>query len=93
MARGSMKGIKMSYKVLDPNGVGYSCESGVIVIPKGGILEDKLILENLFRQEAIDGMIKDGRLESVSGKKVIAPDNMKMPIVETKKESKKTKGK
>ena len=80
----------MSYKVLDQKGVGYSCESGVIVIPKDGVLDDKLIKEGLFRQESIDGMVKDGRLQAI---KVIAPDNMKMPISETKKETKKTKGK
>lgn len=81
----------MAYKVIDPKGVGYTGDSGVIIIPKDGILDDKLIDETYFRQEAIDGMVKDGRLKKTS-EKVIAPENRKMPVAEIKAEKKSPKG-
>lgn len=85
----------MAYKILDPKGVGYSHEGGVTVIPKDGILEDKLIADGSFRQEFIDKAVDSGRLENIGEKKVspIAPDNRKMPEAEIKKDKPKKKGK
>lgn len=83
----------MSYKVLDPKGIGYSHEGGVTIIPKDGTLEDRLITDGSFRQEFIEVAIAQGRLISLGEKQVpvIAPENRKMPEAEIKKESKKNK--
>lgn len=92
----------MAYKVIDEKGIGYSHEGGTTIIPKGGIIEDKLIdgPGGEFRQAAIDGMVRSGRIEPInkSSTKVISPDNMKMPevskkAIEPKPKTKKAKGK
>lgn len=81
------------YKVTDEKGIAYTSDSGLIVIPNGGTLDDSLISSGYFRQEGIDALVKDGRLKKVGAEKIIAPSNMKMPVVEIKADKKSTKGK
>ena len=82
----------MAYKVLDPNGIGISTETGVIIIPVNGTIDEKFITQGLITEPCIAKLIKKGRLQgsgSVAKEgKVIAPDNRIMPALKTKSKKK-----
>lgn len=54
----------MIYEVIDPNGVGYSDElNRAILVEFGEIIPNEAIENKLFKQEGLDYLVKNGRLQ------------------------------